>query len=36
LIVPVCARDLAGHTIYLGLQNCTAIHGKEKVYGSIP
>jgi hypothetical protein len=20
----------------LGLQNCRAIHGKEKVYGSIP
>jgi hypothetical protein len=36
LLVPVCARVLAGHTIYLGLQNCTAIHGKEKVYGSIP
>jgi hypothetical protein len=32
----VCARVLAGQSIYLGLQNCTAIHGKEKVYGSIP
>ena len=32
----VCARVLAGQLLYLGLQNCTAIHGKEKVYGSIP
>ena len=32
----VSARVLAGQKIYLGLQNCTAIHGKEKVYGSIP
>ena len=32
----VCARVLAGHAIYLGLPNCTAAHGKEKVYGSIP
>ena len=28
-----CSRRSA---LYLGLQNCTAIHGKEKVYGSIP
>jgi hypothetical protein len=36
LRVPVCARVRAGQTIYLGLQNCTVIHGREKVYGSIP
>ena len=22
--------------LYLGLRNCAVIHGKEKVYGSIP
>ena len=36
LRVPVCARVSAGQLLYLGLQNCRAIHGKEKVYGSIP
>ena len=36
LRVPVCAHVLAGQLFYLGLQNCRAIHGKEKVYGSIP
>jgi hypothetical protein len=36
LRVPACARVHAGQTIYLGLRNCAAIHGKEKVYGSIP
>ena len=32
----VCARVLAAQAICQGLQNCTVIHGKEKVYGSIP
>jgi hypothetical protein len=32
----VCARVLAGQASYLGLQNLPVIHGKEKVYGSIP
>jgi hypothetical protein len=32
----VCSCVRAGQAVYLGLQNCTAIHGKEKVYGSIP
>jgi hypothetical protein len=32
----VCARVLAGQAFYLGLQNLPVIHGKEKVYGSIP
>jgi hypothetical protein len=31
-----CARFLAGQAFYLGLQNLPVIHGKEKVYGSIP
>ena len=32
----VCARVLAGQPVYLRLQNLPVIHGKEKVYGSIP
>ena len=36
LLAPVCARVLADQTLHLGLQNCGPIHGKEKVYGSIP
>jgi hypothetical protein len=36
LRVLVCARVLAGQAFYLGLQNLPVIHGKEKVYGSIP
>ena len=32
----VCARVLAGQAVYLRLQNLPVIHGKEKVYGSIP
>jgi hypothetical protein len=32
----VCARVPAAQAIYPGPQNCTVIHGKEKVYGSIP
>jgi hypothetical protein len=32
----VCARVLAGQAFYLGLSNLPVIHGKEKVYGSIP
>ena len=36
LRVLVCARVLAGQAVYLGLQNLPVIHGKEKVYGSIP
>jgi hypothetical protein len=32
----VCARVLAGQAFCLGLQNLPVIHGKEKVYGSIP
>jgi hypothetical protein len=36
LLVLVCARVLAVQTAYLHLHNLTAIHGKEKVYGSIP
>ena len=32
----VCARVLADQPFYLGLQNLPVIHGKEKVYGSIP
>ena len=36
LWVLVCARVLAGQALYLRLQNSTVIHGKEKVYGSIP
>jgi hypothetical protein len=36
LLVLVSARVLAGQTVYLHLHNLTAIHGKEKVYGSIP
>jgi SMP-30/Gluconolactonase/LRE-like region len=35
LRVPACARVRAGQTIYLGVRNRRAIHGKEKVYGSI-
>ena len=31
-----CARVLAGQAFCLGLQNLPVIHGKEKVYGSIP
>jgi hypothetical protein len=34
--VLACARVLAGQAFYLGLQNLPVIHGKEKVYGSIP
>ena len=36
LWVLACARVLAGQGLYLRLQNSTVIHGKEKVYGSIP
>ena len=36
LVSAGCARLLTGQAIYLGLQNSTVIHGKEKVYGSIP
>jgi hypothetical protein len=32
----VSARILAGQALYLRLLNSTVIHGKEKVYGSIP
>ena len=32
----VCAHVLPGQAFYLLLWNRTAIHGKEKVYGSIP
>jgi hypothetical protein len=32
----VCARVLAGQAFCLGLRNLPVIHGKEKVYGSIP
>jgi len=32
----VCARVLAGQVLCLRRHNSTAIHGKEKVYGSIP
>ena len=34
--LPACARVLAGQLAYLQLRNRRAIHGKEKVYGSIP
>ena len=36
LRVLACARVLAGQASCLGLQNLPVIHGKEKVYGSIP
>ena len=36
LRVLACARVLAGQAFCLGLQNLPGIHGKEKVYGSIP
>jgi hypothetical protein len=36
LSVLVAAIVLAGQTLYLWQQNPTVIHGKEKVYGSIP
>ena len=36
LLVLACARVLAGQLIYLQLRNRRTIHGKEKVYGSIP
>ena len=32
----VCARVLPGQAFYLRLANMLVIHGKEKVYGSIP
>ena len=32
----VCARVSARQLLYLGRHNSRAIHGKEKVYGSIP
>ena len=32
----VCARVSARQQLYLGRHNSRAIHGKEKVYGSIP
>jgi hypothetical protein len=32
----VCARVPAAQAIYQGLQNRRVIHGKEKVYDSIP
>jgi hypothetical protein len=31
-----CAGVLPGQGLYVGRGNCTARHGKEKVYGSIP
>jgi len=31
-----CARVLPGQAAYLRLHNSRVIHGKEKVYGSIP
>ena len=31
-----CARVLAGQAFCLGLQNLPVIHGREKIYGSIP
>jgi hypothetical protein len=31
-----CARVLADQALYLWLRNLPVIHGKEKVYGSIP
>jgi hypothetical protein len=36
LVVLVAAGVLAGQALYLWQQNPTVIHGKEKVYGSIP
>jgi hypothetical protein len=30
------ARLFAGQRLYLGMENRSAGHGKEKVYGSIP
>jgi hypothetical protein len=36
LRVLVCAHVLAGQASRLGLTNLPVIHGKEKVYGSIP
>jgi hypothetical protein len=36
MCVPAYARVLAGQLAYLGLQNRGPIHGKAKVYGSIP
>jgi hypothetical protein len=36
LRVLACARVLPGHAPYQGQRDCAAIHGKEKVYGSIP
>jgi hypothetical protein len=36
LRVLVCARVLPGHPLYQGQRNRSVIHGKEKVYGSIP
>jgi hypothetical protein len=32
----VCARVLAGQAFYLRQRNLAVVHGKEKVYGSIP
>jgi hypothetical protein len=32
----VCAGVSACQLFYLGRHNCGVIHGKEKVYGSIP
>jgi hypothetical protein len=32
----VCASVLAGQGLYLQQRNRTVVHGKEKVYGSIP
>jgi hypothetical protein len=32
----ICARVSARQLLYLGRHNCGVIHGKEKVYGSIP
>jgi hypothetical protein len=36
LRMPVSARVPAAQAICQGPQNCTVIHGEEKVYGSIP